>query len=45
MTGFLGFGLGFDFDLITLIEIASAIAVVLYAIYLGSSIGIFRKSR
>lgn len=45
MMGLFDFSFGFDFDLVTLIEIVSAIAVVLYAVYLGSSMGIFRKSR
>jgi len=43
--GLFEFTLGLDLDLVNLIEIAAAIAVILYAIYVGSSIGIFRKSR
>ena len=41
--GFLG--LGMELDLISSVELIAFIGVVLYAIYVGSSIGIFRKSR
>jgi len=45
MFGFGLSGLGISFDLVTTVEVASAIGVVLYAVYLGSSMGIFKKSR
>ncbi|HPA44639.1 MAG TPA: hypothetical protein PLZ55_14795 [bacterium] len=37
-------GLGAEMDLVTTVELAVGAGVILFAIYLGSSLGIFRKS-
>ncbi len=37
-------GLGAEMDLVTTVELVVGTGVVIFAIYLGSSLGIFRKS-
>ena len=37
-------GLGAEMDLVTTVELVVETGVVIFAIYLGSSLGIFRKS-
>ncbi len=45
MFGFGLSGLGLNVDLVTTVEVLSIAGVVLYAIYLGASMGLFKKSR